>query len=819
MPGAQLRLETNNDEFIAAMRRAAGAVGELSAKINVGLANSFQAVNKDLRKFEQGTAKAGEAMVRLGGAMTVGLTVPLALAAKAGSDAFASYDSLKRGLMAVEKSVPGVESRLKSLIEIAKQPGIGFEEAIQGDVRLRAVGVSAGQSARALKEFGNAIALTGGGKAQLNEITVQMGQMVAKGKVMAQDLRPIIEAAPAVASAISNIFGTVSSKDISDSLEESGRSSVDFLNLLLVELAKGERVTGGWKNSLENWTDALFRSNARVFEAAESTFHLGNVLDIASNAVEGLSTWFSELSEPVKLVLLSMGAMAAIIPVVTLAIGGLLVSIQLINTSLATSVGSIALATAGYTLLVAAVVGASFAIYNHFEAYNALSNKMEELQGIRELEESSLKTEQTEVDNLIGVLTNHASTVDQVAGAKKALISLSPAFASALAEEEINWGKVGDAVGFYKEQLMLASETRILTAQLASVETSITSLNKAASLDQNSVKFWWENFSLVELYEGASGIQKGANRIINTSKGLLAEQKRITGELAALSVESLAHAGKGEAFAPKITPTVDPKDKKKKDTSVADLKSHNATIEKWAIAHHKKLDEIAEKARLDELDLDIKQLEDQDSFWASWIKKNNEFSAIELDAKKKADKALADAAKEHQRDMDDQLQLLNDLKFDGLEGAIQAIASGEGLNGAFKAILAAVGNFAVRLGEAILPVAIATKALINSPTPLKAFGLIALGSAVRGIASSMKIDAPRFAQGGVVGSPMLAMIGDNYSGKEMILPFERNDEFANDIASKLNGGGGGGRLEGAFRVKGNDLELLVRRAATAKSKR
>ncbi|MCV6900926.1 hypothetical protein OE165_28235, partial [Escherichia coli] len=61
----------------------------------------------------------------------------------------------------------------------------------------------------------------------------------------------------------------------------------------------------------------------------------------------------------------------------------------------------------------------------------------------------------------------------------------------------------------------------------------------------------------------------------------------------------------------------------------------------------------------------------------------------------------------------------------------------------------------------------------------------------------------------------LAMIGDNKSGKEMVLPFERTGEFANMIASKMSGGGGGEFIH-TTRISGNDLLILTERAKRAR---
>ena len=94
----------------------------------------------------------------------------------------------------------------------------------------------------------------------------------------------------------------------------------------------------------------------------------------------------------------------------------------------------------------------------------------------------------------------------------------------------------------------------------------------------------------------------------------------------------------------------------------------------------------------------------------------------------------------------------------------------------------------------------------------QAIALIAGGAIVKGLAS--RISVPKLAEGGMATNPTLAMIGDNASGKEMVLPFEKTGQFANMIAQQM--GGGGGNFSVATKISGNDLLILVERAKKTK---
>lgn len=288
----------------------------------MSLGSIIARVSMDDTEFRKGMNRLkaqAETISTIGERLTVGLTLPIAALANFSKNAFSEFDSLRRGLDSVTGSSEATAARLKELREIAKQPGIGFQEAIRGDVRLRAVGISAAQSTKILKEFANAIALSGGGADELNRVTVQLGQLSAKGKVLSQDLRPIIEAAPAVGKALIEMFGTPQSEDIAAKLEEQGKTSSQFIDDLVKKLSDVPRVTGGFKNALENLKDSTFVFGAAIGDVANNVFGLDVKLEAFSEKISDTADRFRGLSETQqKLILSSTGVAAAIGPVLAI---------------------------------------------------------------------------------------------------------------------------------------------------------------------------------------------------------------------------------------------------------------------------------------------------------------------------------------------------------------------------------------------------------------------------------------------------------------------------------------------------------------------
>src|SRR5215210_433175 len=131
------------------------------------------AVIKGVDKSVGGMNKSFGTAVKASTAVAVGMGVAGAAAGAFGIlaiKAAGNMQSLRMGLDAVSGSSEESEKQLVRLREVAKLPGLGFQEAIQGSVNLQAAGLSANTAERALKSFGNALATVGKGKAELSGV-------------------------------------------------------------------------------------------------------------------------------------------------------------------------------------------------------------------------------------------------------------------------------------------------------------------------------------------------------------------------------------------------------------------------------------------------------------------------------------------------------------------------------------------------------------------------------------------------------------------------------------------------------------------------
>jgi tape measure domain-containing protein len=343
------------ERLAAAQQKASGATQTLHA-------SSLQ-LNQILGRVGGSLRNLGLGLTSLGSSLSLALTAPLTALGVLATRNAVTLDSLKRGLTAITGSADEAGVQLGRLTQIAKLPGIGFQEAIQGSIRLQAVGFSAEKAEKALIQFSNAVALTGGGREELDRITVQLGQLSAKGKVLSQDLKPIIEAGPAVGRALKEAFGTVNAEDI----QALGLTSEQFLDQLVSQLEKLPRAAAGAKNTFDNFADAVFRASSAIGDAIIPV--LTQLINIAEPIITQIANGFKSLPPVLQTVTVAFAGLLAgigptlfIIGQLTTGIGGVISGFGRMLGLLQTLLPAINATTAALTAQQAAAAGAAAAL-------------------------------------------------------------------------------------------------------------------------------------------------------------------------------------------------------------------------------------------------------------------------------------------------------------------------------------------------------------------------------------------------------------------------------------------------------------------------
>jgi tape measure domain-containing protein len=314
-------------------------------------------VSKQLKTVETQLTSLKPQFKQLAAVGTVGLTAvtgAIAVMVKKAGD----MEALMKGLEAVAGSAEEAKIQFERLRDVAKLPGLGLTEAVQGSINLQAAGLSANQAERALMAFGNALATVGKGKAELAGVTLALQQIAAKGKISAEEINQLNERLPQIRQAMKAAFGTADT----EALQKMGIGAEEFVDKITLEFEKLPKVAGGFNLSWENLQDNFF-----ILANAIGTAFLPaaqKLLDTISPIIEKFAVWAA--ANP-KLVI-AIGATLTVIFGLIAALGTLGIAILTIGPALSAIgaafalVGTIAGAISLPILAVIAVIGGLIAI-------------------------------------------------------------------------------------------------------------------------------------------------------------------------------------------------------------------------------------------------------------------------------------------------------------------------------------------------------------------------------------------------------------------------------------------------------------------------
>jgi tape measure domain-containing protein len=203
----------------------------------------------------------------------------------AAGNSAAEFDAQVQGLEAYAGSAENLAFQLSRLKEAAKLPGLGFQEAIIGATRLQAAGLSFETAEKALRGFGNALALVGGGRDDLNGVLLALTQIASKSTVSAEEINQIAERVPQIRQIMQSAFGTSNTED----LAKRGITSQDFIAGVLGPLQQLPKAADSAKNTFENLRSSIEQAFVGIGRAANTYLvpaaqQLGKLIEFANDS-------------------------------------------------------------------------------------------------------------------------------------------------------------------------------------------------------------------------------------------------------------------------------------------------------------------------------------------------------------------------------------------------------------------------------------------------------------------------------------------------------------------------------------------------------
>lgn len=253
-------------------------------------ATSFQKAVNGLPQMVKGAATGVTAAIS---------GIGLAALIKQATQTVTEFDRMQRGMTTLEGGAEQASRRIDELREASKMPGVDFKQAVQADIKLRAVGVSADMSKAAILEFGNALSLAGGTSQDLDGVILALTQIISKGKVSAEEINQIAERVPQVRAVMNKMFGTSDT----EALQKMNISAEQFVDTLIRGFSNLDRASAGLDEQLADIGTAIDEASVALAEGfvGEGVSGLGSMGDMLRENIDLLREVGSVLGDITKI--------------------------------------------------------------------------------------------------------------------------------------------------------------------------------------------------------------------------------------------------------------------------------------------------------------------------------------------------------------------------------------------------------------------------------------------------------------------------------------------------------------------------------------
>lgn len=325
------------------------------ADLNVKIGATIKGLQDGLNKAERTLRKSAAKMQDIGTTLSTNISLPLIGIGASAVKAFADFEKLEKSLAAVAGSSEAAKEQLTSLQKLALQPGIDLENAAKGSIRLQAVGFAASEAESILLQFSKAVTLAGGTGEDLNAVTVQLSQIISKGKLLSEDFNVIRERVPAIGIALQDAFGTQNV----EAIRATGVNTGEFVAKLTQAIAANEKfqsVQGGLSNSFNNFNQAVKSNLALLGQEIAQSINLSEIIDRLTGFISSLVEGFRALNPDTKRFIIIAAGIAAAIGPVLIGLGSLVKLLPILRLGFATLLGPVGLIISAIGLLTVAVV-------------------------------------------------------------------------------------------------------------------------------------------------------------------------------------------------------------------------------------------------------------------------------------------------------------------------------------------------------------------------------------------------------------------------------------------------------------------------------
>jgi len=452
------------------------------AQLNVRVGLIFKDLDKGLEQVERRLRSSGRRLSQLGGDITVAISGPLGLIGASAITAAGNLESLQLAMVSTFESAGrgagDAQKEIEALRKSALAPGLDLEQAIKASIRLQSVGDSAEAARKTIEGVANAVALTGGTAANLESVTVQMSQMISKGKVLSQDLRIIQENMPIISKLMKQAFGTSNAEDI----QALGITGKEFVDKITLELQKLPKVAGGIQNAIVNAGAAVKNFLATIGLEINKVFDIGAKSDQFSAFLKSAAEGFANLSDGTKRFIVEFG-LFAVAAGPAIKIFGVLKStaaqvIDLFQGGIGiikTMAGGVITAAEAFSrlnlVMKVSVIGAVLAVVTAlYFAFENLSSNVSATTEVLQKSSQAASEERAKTEFLIDVIKDQNAGYREKQGALKKLQEIAPEYFKGLDLEKTSIEQLNKAYDSYIDSIIRAARAKAAEEKLIELD-------------------------------------------------------------------------------------------------------------------------------------------------------------------------------------------------------------------------------------------------------------------------------------------------------------------------------------------------------------
>ena len=467
--------------------------------INVRIGAIFEPLENAFRKIDRRLSRSARKFENVGKSLSTSLTAPLVAVGAAAVNTFAGFDKLEKGLEAITGDAETAQNQFKGLLDAVKdsRTTLDLKGATTAALQLQAVGVEGNRAINTLKQLGIAATVSGASSDDIGEVGRQLAQAAAKGSILQQELRIILERIPALAGIIKNEFGTVTA----EGLRAAGVSADQFISRLTKAIEENERfqnVQGGLSKQLETFKINLQLAGNELGKSISKAINLEENLSKLSAQISNLVEGFSNLPERAqKFIVRLAGVLAAIGPLnlavaqfIKLRLGFVAAASAMTDSLKKLAVGvantivsfkkldsTIAKFTKASVLVVAvaALAAVFLEVKRNIEVATRAARDLREIQ-TETTKQTNQQTSATAA--LVDILRDENASREEKQRALNLLQQQNPKYFGSLDIEKSKISDITKAFEDYRKAITLATRERVAFAKLEEVESRIFDLQQ-----------------------------------------------------------------------------------------------------------------------------------------------------------------------------------------------------------------------------------------------------------------------------------------------------------------------------------------------------